>query len=97
MECVSLSESGRDGGEQVAELIIRVNVGGVFLHRVLECEDGGILAGLGVDNADAVAVLHGEIYVLEHFFPLTPCAEYSYRDRHPDKYRCERYDDMPDH
>ena len=86
---VSLTQGLGEGGHQGSELIVRVDVRGVLLHRVLHSEDGGVVAVLGVENADAIHFLDGEVDVLEDTAALAAGPEGEHRDGHPDEYRRE--------
>lgn len=71
-----------DGGEQVCELVVAVDVGRILLHGVLHPQDGRVFPGLGVQHPDAVHVLHGEIDVLEDALALAARAESMDRNGH---------------
>ena len=86
---VSLAQGLGEGGHKGSELIVRVDVRGVLLHRVLHSEDGGVVAVLGVENADAIHFLDGEVDVLEDTAALAAGPEGEHRDGHPDEYRRE--------
>ena len=75
VEGIVFAEGLRKGGHQTGELIVAVGVGRELLHGVLHAEHGGILARLGVEHAHAVAVLHGEVDVLDDTLALAARAE----------------------
>ena len=47
------------GGEEVGELIVGLDVGGILLHRVLHLQNSGVFARLGIEHADAIHFLDG--------------------------------------
>lgn len=79
---IAFAQRLRHGREQARELVVAVDVGGMFLHGILHPQDGGVFSGLGVQHADAVHVLHGEIDVLEDALALSSRAEGIDRDGH---------------
>ncbi len=94
---VSLAESGGYGCEQMTEIVVGIHVSRVFLNRVLESQDCGILTCLGVDDAYAVTILDREIDILKDLLSLATGAEYTDGHCHSDKYRSKCYDYIPDH
>ena len=60
------------GGEEVGELIVGLDVGGILLHRVLHLQNSGVFARLGIEHADAIHFLDGEVDVLEDALALPP-------------------------
>ena len=75
VEGIAFAEGLCEGGHQTGELVVAVGVGRELLHGVFHAEHGGILARLGVEHAHAVAVLHGEVDVLDDTLALAARAE----------------------
>ena len=94
VQSIALAESRHYCGHQTGEVVEAVGVGGVFLHGVLHLQDGGILAGPGVEHADAVDVLHRKIDVAEHMLALAASAEGIDRNRHAQAHRSHKNDDI---
>ncbi len=70
------------GGEEVGELIVGLDVGGILLHRVLHLQNSGVFARLGIEHADAIHFLDGEVDVLEDALALPSRAECLDTDGH---------------
>jgi len=81
----------------MAEIVIAVGIGRILLHGVLYFKYGGILAGLGVNDTNAVIALHGEIDVTEDTLAFASRSESGHRDCHTDKHCCKEYDNVPSH
>ena len=86
---VSLAQCLGNGGEQGRELVVRVDVRGVLLNRVVHLQDGGVVAVLCVEHADPFHFLHREVDVLEDTAALASGTEGEHRDGHPDEDRHE--------
>ena len=71
----SLRQGLGKGGEEVGELIVGLDVGGILLHRVLHLQNSGVFARLGIEHADAIHFLDGEVDVLEDALALPSRAE----------------------
>ena len=89
MQGVSLAQGLGEGGQQGGELVVSVDVRGVLLDGVLHREDGGVVAVLGVEDADALDLLDGVVDVAEDPAALAAGPEGGHRDGHPDEYRHE--------
>ena len=94
---VSLTQGLGEGGQQGSELVVRVDVRGVLLHGILHLEDGGVVAVLRVEDADALHLLDGEVDVLEDPAALAAGPEGEHRDGHPDQDRRENEYDVEYH
>ena len=70
------------GSEEVSKLIVGLDVGGILLHGVLHLQHGGVFARLGIEHADAIHFLDGEVDVLEDAFALPSRAECLDTDGH---------------
>mgnify|MGYP000432315204 FL=1 len=81
---VAFAQGLREGGKKVRVLVVAVDVRAVFLHGILDFQDGGIFPVLGVQHAHALRLFHGEIDVLEDTFALAARAEGIDRYRHAD-------------
>ncbi|GFH99285.1 hypothetical protein IMSAGC004_01688 [Bacteroidaceae bacterium] len=75
MDGISFAQRLRYGCEQVRVLVVAVDVGTVFLYRVLYLQHGRVFSRLGVQYAYTVRLFHGEIDVLEDTFALASRAE----------------------
>ena len=80
--------------EQLRVLIVAVDVGRIFLHGVLDFQDGGIFAGLGVQHACAVGLFHGKIDVPEDPLAFAARAERIDRYGHAGTQGDEKKDDV---
>jgi len=79
---ISFAQCLRQCGEQVRVLVVAVDVGAVFLHRILYLQHSRIFSRLGVQHAHAVRLFHGEVDVLEDTLALAARAEGMDRHRH---------------
>ena len=70
------------GSEEVSKLIVGLDVGGILLHGVLHLQHGGVFARLGIEHADAIHFLDGEVDVLEDALALPSRAECLDTDGH---------------
>ena len=70
------------GGEEVGELIVGLDIGGIFLYGVLHFQHGGVFARLGIEHTDAIYFLDGEVDVLEDALALASRAECLDTDGH---------------
>lgn len=81
----------------MAEIVIAVCIGRILLHGVLYFKYGGILAGLGVDDPDAIIILHREIDVTEDALAFASRTESGHRDCHPYQDSREKQYHIPGH
>ena len=70
------------GSEEVGELIVGLDVGGIFLHRVFHLQHSGVFARLGIEHTDAIHFLDGEVDVLEDALALASRTECLNTDGH---------------
>ena len=70
------------GGEEVGELIVGLDVRRILLYRILDLQHGGVFARLGIEHADAIHFLDGEVDVLEDALALPSRAECLDTDGH---------------
>ena len=87
LERVSLTEGLRYRSEEGSELVVRVDVRGVFLHGVLHPQDGGVVAVLGVQHTYPFHLFDCEVDVLEDAAALAPGTEGEDGDGHADEDR----------
>jgi hypothetical protein len=81
----------------MAEIVIAVGIGRILLHGIFYFKYGRILAGLGVDDTNAVIVLHGEIDVMEDTLAFASRSESGHRDCHTDQDSREKQYHIPGH
>ena len=93
MNCVTFTESLGKRCQQMGKLIVAVDIGRIFLHRILYLQYSGILTCLGVEYAYTIYILNREIDVLEYLLALTACTKGIYRDCHACEYshKCQYY------
>ena len=82
MQRIAFAQGLGKGGEEVAELIVCLDVGRVFLYGVLHLQHSGVFACLSIEHTDAIHILDGEVDVLEDAFPLAARAECLDTDGH---------------
>lgn len=82
MQRIAFAQGLGKGGEEVGELIVGLDVGGILLHRVLHLQNSGVFARLGIEHADAIHFLDGEVDVLEDALALPSRAECLDTDGH---------------
>ena len=89
LERITLPERLRDRSEEGSELIVGVDVRGVFLHRILHPQDGRVVAVLGVQHTDPFHLLDSEVDVLEDAAALASGTKGKDGDGHADEDRHE--------
>ena len=89
LERITLPERLRDRSEEGSELIVGVDVRGVFLHGILHRQDGRVVAVLGVQHTDPFHLLDSEVDVLEDAAALAPGTKGKDGDGHADEDRHE--------
>ena len=94
---ISFAQSLCKGREKLRELVVTVDIRGVFLHRILHFQDGGILAAFGVQYAYAVRIFHGIVNVLKDTFTLAAGSESIDRYGHAGTYGYEDQNNVQSH
>ena len=94
---IAFSQSLGNGGEKLRELIVRVDIGAIFLYRVLQFQHGGIFSGLGIYHTNPVCFFHGEIDVLKDAFPLAASSKGIDRHGHAHAKGNEDYENIYNH
>ena len=82
MQRIAFAQGLGKGGEEVAELIVGLDVGRVFLYGVLHLQHCGVFTRLGIEHTDAIHILNGEVDVLEDALPLAARAECLHANGH---------------
>src|SRR5574344_33155 len=91
MNCITFAQSLDNRAHQVGVVVVTVNVSRIFLHGIGYFQDGRVFTCLGVNNADTIVILDGEVDVLKNFLTLTACSKDGYGDCHSYK-DCKEYE-----
>ena len=94
---ISFTQRQREGGEQVRELVVAVDVCRILLHRILYLQDSGVFARLGVQYAHALRVFNREVDVLEDALAFAARAERIDRHGHAHAKGNEDYENIYNH
>lgn len=65
MEGIAFTKSLQHCRQKADEGIIRRRVSRIFLNGILHLDDGRELSVLGIQHANPIDILNGEIYILE--------------------------------